>query len=664
MATVFRKTISFGRRSIGYGVGLLQKVRKIILFFLRLCWCCLDPCAQADELNTTKVSVLDIFDPLAENEGAPVEEEEIYWSSKRSTSQFSESFYDTTDPFSYMAQEAELASRLEEVEEEEATCDMPDRAPALPRRVNVVRPTSYAKEDTIMRRQKTAKNYENIVKNSLKLEMVGVARKPRVSVDSEVERFVGMVQEVRRRFPAADTDTNPGYVAAGRLEAAYPPDTQVKLEVGKVVFTANVLTDISLVVSTVLVQGEVGGQEGDYWLQVRGRPEYLVSGRLADYEYVHHCYKYNSDVRLALVHREAVPRVLARTEEDDARDMEVSTGEICPLDSMKMLNYSELQILLATLYKEVERMSSTARTLLTCTEKNVMQALRPKSVLQAVKAVCALLGSVESIDVKEAQEQLKIVCVKFDQAKGGEDPSGRLRPEIVEEVGERYAMVALSRAGGDYRQHAADLDTALQQLRLKVEALVRTYARTFRVDFQLEEEAAPAGEPRLTPAVQETLLVRVCCVHRLEAAWRHTDYRVDLRVYHGTRLIGGETLATPSLKGIREANELHAAVWLDHWLEVQALAISELPLEARLVLSLVGRTLVPGEKGEADTFKAEELGWAALQLFGEDRRLAQGAFLLPFWPVGAVQQVARLPFAVNKLRLKVFLAFSFELSSL
>ena len=31
------------------------------------------------------------------------EEEEIYWSSRESTSNFSESFYDSYDPFSYMA---------------------------------------------------------------------------------------------------------------------------------------------------------------------------------------------------------------------------------------------------------------------------------------------------------------------------------------------------------------------------------------------------------------------------------------------------------------------------------------------------------------------------------------------------------------------------------
>merc|ERR1719334_310146 len=246
---------------------------------------------------------------------------------------------------------------------------------------------------------------------------------------------------------------------------------------------------------------------------------------------------------------------------------------------MKTLSYSDLEILLATLRKEAERMSNTGKTLASCSDTNVMQALRPKQMLQAVKAVCALLGGVETIELREAMDRLNIACVRFDKAKGNEDPAGRLRPEIVEEVGERYAMVTLSKIGHDFTEHANDLDSALQVLKTRVEALIRTYARTFRVDFQLEPEAViTPGEERLTTAVAETLLVRVCCVHRLAPDWSHKDYRVDLRVYHGTRLVGGETLATAPRAAVKEATDLHKCVWLDHWLEVASLPIHLLPL--------------------------------------------------------------------------------------
>ena len=76
--------------------------------------------------------------------------------------------------------------------------------------------------------------------------------------------------------------------------------------------------------------------------------------------------------RHIFISRDSVPRTLARTKDDDKRDFEVGYQEICPVDSMKMLNYSELEILLTTLTREIERMSSTAKTLVTCSEKNVI----------------------------------------------------------------------------------------------------------------------------------------------------------------------------------------------------------------------------------------------------------------------------------------------------
>ena len=64
----------------------------------------IDLAGQSEDGNTTTVSILHDFDPLNEaNNEEEQEEEEIYWSSQRSN--FSESFYDNNDPFSYMEQQ-------------------------------------------------------------------------------------------------------------------------------------------------------------------------------------------------------------------------------------------------------------------------------------------------------------------------------------------------------------------------------------------------------------------------------------------------------------------------------------------------------------------------------------------------------------------------------
>ena len=67
-------------------------------------------------------------------------------------------------------------------------------------------------------------------------------------------------------------------------------------------------------------------------------------------------------------------------------------------------------------------------------DEKAMRSLRPRQVKQAVKAVCALLGGLVTLDVQDACEELDRNCVGFDAAKGNEDPAGRLRKEIVDEV--------------------------------------------------------------------------------------------------------------------------------------------------------------------------------------------------------------------------------------
>ena len=51
-----------------------------------------------------------------------------------------------------------------------------------------------------------------------------------------------------------------------------------------------------------------------------------------------------------------------------------------------------------------------------------------------MKAVCALLGNLETLELQDVCDQLVKHCLDFDREKGNEDPAGRLRPEIVEEV--------------------------------------------------------------------------------------------------------------------------------------------------------------------------------------------------------------------------------------
>jgi hypothetical protein len=54
-------------------------------------------------------------------------------------------------------------------------------------------------------------------------------------------------------------------------------------------------------------------------------------------------------------------------------------------------------------------------TIVGCSDTAVMPALRPKQMIQAVKAVCTVLGRIESVEVSETCEKLIEQCLDFDK---------------------------------------------------------------------------------------------------------------------------------------------------------------------------------------------------------------------------------------------------------
>ena len=84
----------------------------------------------------------------------------------------------------------------------------------------------------------------------------------------------------------------------------------------------------------------------------------------------------------------------------------------------------------------------------------------------------------------------------------------------MDEVGEHYAMVTLNKVRDNgFLQCAEDISQCLSTIKNKVEDLIRTYSRTFRVDFEIESASVlTPTEQRLTTDINETLLVKVSCL--------------------------------------------------------------------------------------------------------------------------------------------------------
>ena len=153
-------------------------------------------------------------------------------------------------------------------------------------------------------------------------------------------------------------------------------------------------------------------------------------------------------------------------------------------------------------------------------EKEVMRSLRPRQLVQSVKAICAFLGNLELLEVQDACDFLVRSCLEFDRARGGvEDPASaaRLRPEIVEEVaGERYATVVLTNKQEE--SSCRQISSALERVRETVQKSVETYASTFRVNFSLTSTISASTTRKESIEVYETLLIRFCALHRLQVS--------------------------------------------------------------------------------------------------------------------------------------------------
>ncbi|KAL1110477.1 hypothetical protein AAG570_008005 [Ranatra chinensis] len=158
-------------------------------------------------------------------------------------------------------------------------------------------------------------------------------------------------------------------------------------------FTCDVSTSVEHVIINVAC--ELGSsQASDFILKVYGLEEYFESDSIiADYDYVHQCIKLEKDIELVLVHVDNLKRPLARTIEDDKRDM--TLDDLVPKEPVQPISYASLLILLETVEKELGRVEMAVKE----AKDGVIPSLQYQAVMQAVKAVCALLGNKLLTDV-------------------------------------------------------------------------------------------------------------------------------------------------------------------------------------------------------------------------------------------------------------------------
>ncbi|KAM3968313.1 LOW QUALITY PROTEIN: phosphatidylinositol-4-phosphate 3-kinase catalytic subunit Pi3K68D [Aphomia sociella] len=565
--------------------------------------------------GSVRVSVLEAFDPLLTDQSNA--EYEVADDGSRSV----------YDPLDFLYGETEMRDTPVY-----ATVSKKDtvKLPSPP-------PKSIPTMPAVPKRPTTNKLYDCIVKTRTK------------NYDSEHEAFLKMVLDVRKKF-VHDDSNNPGHVIAARSGGKYPPNTSIKVLVHHahsdepITFTSDVESTVEHVILTVIcsLDEDIREDMSGYMLRVWGAKEYLTAGSaLSEYEYVRACVRLEKDVRLCL--HERADCELARSCTDDARAAHLALDDLVPPRAAAAaadLSFDNLSILLETLEGELSKAIGVMGAEGTCS---------PMAVFQAVKAICALAGRVETLHITHTLNAFAQACV-------GKGSSHVVTPEIQSESG---AYCAVSLRAGTAREALA---RHCARVRDAVRALVALHARARPLDFALVDAHVHAHHPRdrnkASPShlVSEATLFCVEAVHSAAAGWSHDEYQLQAQLYHGTRALHH---ALGSLPAKLDSAGFYPRIIFDTWLTVENVPINTLPREARLVLTLYGRTQRtddgqnqssennqsgPGGETNGDVqYDQVELGWAAIQMFDYDGMLASGAYVLPLWPAGCDRRTGPAP---------------------
>ena len=256
----------------------------------------------------------------------------------------------------------------------------------------------------------------------------------RKQFDRDLIAFFTMVKELRSKYLYDDEESNIGHIVAAELDSQYLNVSSIKLIIypalecfeGKynephsdrtenfqkldgyaypIVFTCDINSNIALVIVNVLVvlEGEIVGNAEDFALKTIGSQEWLSnSSSLSRLEYIQSNIKLEEDIKLGMFPKKNPHmKILARTSQDDIRDADIKLENILPKEAVSSISYDTLMILLETVEMEIDKLESAAVD---------NQQLHPSGVIQAVKAICALLGSVDTLELFNAINNLKEAC--------------------------------------------------------------------------------------------------------------------------------------------------------------------------------------------------------------------------------------------------------------
>lgn len=376
-------------------------------------------------------NILHTFDPLSSNRNSSEDAENTYYSDQdpfdyiySGGTHYSDPLYEAvvrSDP-SMASPKSQTPQDISEYYAAPISTDDPRKPPPLPPR-NLNKTESY--EEATQQNGSVAGFSRKLYENVTHLK----------KFDRDLIAFYTMVKELRSKYIYSNESSNIGHIVAAELDNKYMNVSSIKLLVypslecfqgrftdphgdrnqenyqrldgytNPIVFTCEINANVSHVILHVLTELEdvVSGKAEDFALKTIGSQEWLSEGSsLSHLEYIQSNIKLEKDIQLGLFPKQnKYMKILARTQQDDLRDADIKLENILPKDAVSAISYDSLMILLETLEMEIDKLESAAGDNLT---------LHPSGVVQGVKAICALLGCIDTLELFNAINNLKEAC--------------------------------------------------------------------------------------------------------------------------------------------------------------------------------------------------------------------------------------------------------------
>lgn len=363
------------------------------------------------------------------------------------------------------------------------------------------------------------------------------------------------------------------------------------------------------------------GTVDDYILKPIGINEWLQpTSKLSQLDCVHQSIKLEEDVQLGLWPRSSADLgALARTERDDKCVADIKMEHIVVNEAVEQINYNNLIILLETLEDEIAKLESNA------VEPRPHAILSHSGVVQAVKMICALFGSIDTININAAIDDLNSTMHLSSVYDSHDAPIKGGIFEVNSDIGDYTEVKLRPKTQSEQIRHSCD------RVREAVESLIDTFSHAFRVNFSVNRPLFHTN-PIPISNVHDPAVVHIQCLHRTPPHWKHDYYMLAAQIYHGTRYISDAviTQCANEKSGLFDGN-----LRFDAWLQFDNIPISTLPRESRLMIVLYGCTTEPADNVQASATDASdsmqnrmvtkvELGWSSIQFFDFERKMIEG----------------------------------------